>query len=438
MPGRPVPVRGVRPAAWLLLAGALLGAGRMAVAADDSRVALTIGPESAWVRETRPVELVAGSQEFRLDTLPPAMDPASLLVFDPAGLVGVQSWRPLPAGTAPVPMGVLTNGTLEWNLTGPPAAASRPAAATWQVACTAPRAGTYDLSLIYAVHNVGWQARYQVVVRGDLATESAAASPPLSADLVCLVSISNFSGRAFSNTQIRLVGGMPPPRVAPPGFLMLPDEPLADLWLKPPRPLVLENDYVMPRPATLPDRQATEIEYARANRVPANRFYPADSTVLAFSERGRGGALDELIRFANTAAVGLGRPLPPGLAQVARGGALGYQVRAARLPHTPVTGLIQVNMGPDPAVRARRIRLEREDRGAGVFEDGFAVILQNDLPKAIQVEVLEHPPASLGWEVTHATANYVEDRHRLQFDLAIPAASEQVIKYWLKIRQPSL
>lgn len=433
----------VRPlpsfALWAMVIG---GWGCPSRAAESPRANLTVGRGWAVVQEYRALRLERGVQEVELQGIPLEADLSTLVLRTRRVPIDLLEWQRKclgPPGPAISPGLSLSSDGKDAIWT--PSRRHRvddEVASEEPVACRiySPRAGSRNVALSYVVSGFNWKAHYQIAVRGELEEEVE----QVSADLFGTVRITNPTAIEFSGANIQLIGSEEP--VGPdtrgdPGFLILDEGPLAELWLPEEREPLPGYTYLLQGPTDLAARGQTDVSIASAVRVPAERVYviTAENYPLGV---GFSRPLRKYITFKNMSGRGLGRSLPPGLAQVYLGGTRGFLVQEGRFRRTLPKEEIRIDLGYAQDVLGSRRTLGRANLSSGFYEESFEVVIQNRRESNIFAEVDEKPPLQLQWNVVQASEKYFVERQRLRFKPTVEAKSDERILYQLRVRLPGI
>ena len=407
---------------------ALAGLTGFAGAAAVDGVRLGLGNPVSVVRETLHLPVPEGVSALRLPALPSTADPSSLQVRFPDAVVDLQGWRVLGPRAARF---TWRGDTAVWQ----PAAQPADAPPRVEIDVRSPLSVTTAVELTYLTTGLTWSARYTVQVRGDISNEEE----KVALDLSARVRVENRTGRAFRSARILLVGEDAPPAEAPAaeaGFLMLDDQPLADLWLDAVPAARPRFSYLLPEAVTLPAPGVVDVRWLDTPRRPADRLYRLAAEDEARSAPGGAHALNRWLVMSH-GAVGEVTALPAGAAEVQMGAQRSATVRDAWIPHTAAGGQLRIDLGPVAEVTGERQFRGRTGKVGDTFEETRAVQLANRLGSPIQVEVEERPPTELEWELLRSTAPHERSGRRLSFTTRVPAQSTLEIRYTLRIREPA-
>lgn len=388
--------------------------GTLAVA-EIVHTSMVIGEEWTTVREVRRVHVQAGEQELLLEEIPDTADVSSLVIRTRRIPVELLSWHRSIATPdamepgAPDDLRITFQGDVQVGMHGLAQQARHEASGGVVCRIRFPVAGTHLFDVHYRMQGIHWAADYQVFLRGQLDD----ADEQMAVGLTAMLRLKNTSDRDFDGAIVWLTGGDPRVRHRPvrlPGFLIMIEGPLADLWqTQEPLPRIRQL-YPVPRPINVPRQSRADIVFADAPRIPATRLYVMDSERIPLSRLGTFHPLDPFLTFPNTAALGLGQSLPPGPVAVYQGVARRTLQRIGFLPHTLPDQEIRVALGPTAEVMGMRRSFGRTARQGNQQEELFELGVWNHRSSPVTVEIRERPPATLGWTLLRITQDFEERR----------------------------
>ena len=414
----------LRQPAAALAAGFLLAG---AAAAPAAPVQLTVGRGWAWVRETFPPSAERDLERFVWSNPPPQVQLDTLQVWNVRRPWPVQEWRWLePPPPAPPPAGQ----PLVWK----PRPDNDPVhGKTLEIRLAEPLSVAMGHSLTYRLPGFDWRAYYRLTVRG-IGPESVDA---VQVDLTGYLRIENKTGAAFPEALVSWTGvddaTLPPPK--PFGLLDLnPDTALTDLWLapqntEPPVPAA----YPLQTPAAIPAEGTAGIQFAKVVRKPAQITHVCDSSEIPAPTPTGGLPLRRVLLIPNTAAMGLGFPLPPGQADLFLGAMRGAPSQSGRVLHTPFPGTLQLDMGPVETVRASRQAGEEIALPDGARQADMTITLVNNLASPVRIQIEEKPATPMQWSLVRTSSPCSESTRALHYDLTLPPQSAKTITYRLRL-----
>lgn len=330
--------------------------------------------------------------------------------------------------------GVLLTPTLEWTL-------------------LTDLAGPLNAELAYVSGGFSWQASYNLVApeQGDII------------DFVGWVTMRNDSGRTFKNARIQLVAGdvrkIQPDRNFSNGGFGGGGGLGGGGFGAPP---VTEKSfdeyhlYSLRSPATLLDREQKQVEFARGAGVASKRLYVYDGEQTDPShydwrsytysnrepdyETQRNTKVWVMREFANTAANGLGIPLPRGKMRLYRRedetGALQF-VGEALIGHTPKNETIRLYTGDAFDIVGERRAVEvtgsRGDRD-GLRRETWEIKLRNRKTTPVEVRVVEHmhpwDPYLAPWKIVKNSDPWTKmNAYTVEFRVEVKPDEEKVVTY---------
>jgi len=305
--------------------------------------------------------------------------------------------------------------------------------------------GPLNAELTYVTGGMSWAADYNVVAPeiGDVV------------DLVGWVTMDNQSGKTFENAKIKLMAGdvsKIQPRSVTPSVLWASGT--ANYARQSP-PAVTEKTfdeyhlYTLQRPATLRDRETKQVEFVSADGIKSQRVYIYDGVKID-ADRYRGYSYDTIRNqreygtesnrkvwvmreFANTAANGLGIPLPKGRVRFYRrdtGGQLEFTGENI-IDHTPKDETLRVYTGDAFDVVGERKRTAYTiDTSRNFLDESFEIKLRNHKKEPVEVRVVEHLYRGSNWEITAKSNAFVKtDAQTIEFRIQLKPDEEKTVTY---------
>ena len=406
---------------------ALLSCAGLAARAEP--VLLTVGHGWTWVREFFPPSGEKAISRMVWTNPPAQLDLDTLQVWNVRRPWPVQEWRWL--GTEAPGAATSTNAPIVWRPQPPPPPPF--ARNRLEILLAEPLSDIMGHALTYRLAGFDWRAFYRVTVRGI----GPQAIEAVQIDLAGYLRIQNHTAATYPEARVSLVGA-DETRPAPPkpfGLLDLnPDTPLTDLWLapaktEPPIPFV----YPLQTEAAIPADGQAEIQFAHVVRKPAQIVHVCDSDAIPAPTPSGGLPLRRKLLVANTPAVGLGFPLPPGEADVFLGPMRGAPFQSGRVAHTPFPGTLELDLGAVDTVRAVRTAGDEIPLPEGAWQSDCTILLMNNLASPIRVQVLEKPTTPMQWSLVRSSVPCSTTRRALNFDLTLPPQATQTITYRLRL-----
>ena len=305
--------------------------------------------------------------------------------------------------------------------------------------------GSFPVELAYVTGGMNWHADYNIVSpdQGDLL------------DIVGWVTIANKTGKTFTNSRIKLMAGdvnkLKPrgdeDRAGFAGLAMKREESMSAVVTE--RSFDEFHLYTLARPSTLHDGETKQVEFVRANAVPSQRLYVFDGA--SFDPNQWSGWLAENLRtepsfgtqtnkkvwvmreFRNSAAQGLGIPLPKGRMRFYR------QDEDRRLEftgentidHTPKDELLRIYTGNSFDLVGERVRTDfKVDSNAHWVDESFEIKLRNHKQEAVEFRVVEHLYRWVNWEIRDSELPWTkQDSQTIEYKVSVPKDGERVINY---------
>ena len=445
---------------------------RLPVDAQTNFAATVYSSGFAFIEDWRRTGLAAGRSRIAFEGVSPRMDPSSAMLWLPAPAraldltydfnvltaeallrralgkeVGVVRTHPTSGEETVEPATVLAVGTgsailryrdrVETDFPGrlvftevPTDLRAQPTLVA-TVETTAPAEAAIGLS--YLTQGLDWEADYALEL--DEAASQVA--------LIGRARLTNATGVALKHARLVLVAGdvrrvhrRDEERVMPMAARMAaapaPDmepEPVADL-----------HAYTVPEAVTLADQEMRQISLLSASKVAFTRRYVSESQVNArFGTSGEPRPTHPQVRYTivNTAAAGLGQPLPAGVARLYtrdRAGGLRF-IGEDRLNHTGVgdTVVLTPSDAFDLSVLRRQTDLTRVgDKDSGIVEMSWEIDVRNAKAEAVVVDVIETMPP--GWQVLSESAPHQrETARRAVWQVQVPAGGATRLSYRVRL-----
>jgi hypothetical protein len=441
----------------LSLAAALL-TGIAASACAASRAAVTIySRDLAFVREARTLTLRGARDTVRLDEIPERMDVSSARLalagraratrlasrFDVASgdrllevgrgrrvQVVLRENRVVEGALLSADGGWLTvrgdDGALETVARGgiqelrlaqpPPGLAFEP---TLEAVVEGAAPGRVEAELSYLTGGLSWSAEHTLVRTGET-----------TALWTSSISVENASGRSFDVPRLALVAGDPrlgspaPPRmVMARGMEMSMAAEKADVTEQ---SFAEYHLYTLDHPALLRDRE-TQILTMLETR-------PVKVTPRYLYRYGTGGVTSQ-IEVMNSAAAGLGVPLPEGRVRFYEKDAQGelHFTGETRIRHTPRDEKLTLDVGTAFDLVAERREVYNRRISDREREYGVEIKLRNRKPTEVRI-VVEEGVAS-DFEVLRKSHEFTrKDAGTIQFVVPVAANQETVLSYAVRTR----
>ncbi len=282
------------------------------------------------------------------------------------------------------------------------------------------RRGRSDAELTYLTGGMSWHAEHVVVRQGEGSVVWSAG-----------VTVENTSGRDFADADLKLVAGEPrreSPGMPVPKLMM--SEARAGVAAAPDLSEQTFSEYhlyTLGRPATLRDRESQRLTMIEPHTVKVTPRY------LYRGGDPRGVAAQ--LELVNTAAAGLGMPLPGGRVRIYEpdpSGALQF-VGEARIGHTPEGEKVTLEMGTAFDLAAERRETDQRRISDREREYSIEIKLRNRKSGAVTIRVEE--PVSGEFEVLKKSHEFVKkDANTIQFEIPVAAGKESILTYTMRVR----
>jgi hypothetical protein len=310
----------------------------------------------------------------------------------------------------------------------------------WQIQSS--RAGQLAAELGYVTGGMSWEANYNVVApeKGDIL------------DLVGWVTIDNQSGKAFPNSQIKLMAGdvnkLQPDGGVATGRMMAMEAKAMDAAVTE-KAFDEYHLYSLNRRTTLHDRETKQVEFIHAEDIQSTRIYFYDGARVN-PNRWRGYASHGLLQdanfgiqfnskvavmreFENSKENNLGIPMPRGRIRF-------YREDDDRqleftgenlIDHTPKDETIRLKTGDAFDLVGERIRADyRIDTRGHWVDESFEIKLRNHKEEPVVIKVLEHLYRWSNWELVTTSDEYNRlDSQTIEFNVTVEPDEEKVVTY---------
>ncbi|HRW61393.1 MAG TPA: DUF4139 domain-containing protein, partial [Defluviicoccus sp.] len=207
-----------------------------------------------------------------------------------------------------------------------------------------------------------------------------------------------------------------------------------------PEPVGDLHAYAVPETVTLADQEMRQIGLLSAAKVAFTRRYVSENQFNArFGTAGEPRPIHPQVRYAivNTAAAGLGRPLPAGVVRLYtrdRAGGLRF-IGEDRINHTGVGDTVMLTPAEafDLSVLRRQTDLTRVGgKDSGIVETSWEIDVRNGKAEPVVVDVVEIMPP--GWQVLNESAPHQrETARRAVWQVEVPAGGTTRLSYRVRI-----
>lgn len=307
------------------------------------------------------------------------------------------------------------------------------------------KGGPVDAELAYVTGGMTWKAAYNVVFPevGD------------ALDLTAWVTMDNESGKTFEDARIKLMAGDVSKIQSQNNNSLSFGAAYASRSYDSSAPAVTEKSfdeyhlYTLANPATLRDREIKQVEFARAAHVPSTVIYVYDGLQLDPNQYNGYGydnirntpsygtqsnrKVFAMREFVNSAANGLGIPLPKGRMRFYRrdtDGQLEF-VGENDIDHTPKDETVRVYTGNAFDLTGDRKQTNfTVDNNARTADESFTLTLHNHKTTPTEIRVVEHLYRGATWTVTAKTNTFLKtDAHTIEFRVTLPPNTDKTLSY---------
>lgn len=281
------------------------------------------------------------------------------------------------------------------------------------------------LELSYLAQEISWSMDY-VLTMNKSAT---------SALLSGWATLSNRSGRDFKNAQVELLAGEPrTERAMPMRAFAAKAALMADSANVQSEELFEYHLYRLPKPLTLSDQQSRQTQLFQSATIPVTRKLLGRASALPSGREADPVKqnLDVLLSFRNTAALGLGSPLPKGtLRAFQKDGESRHFIGAAPLERTAVGSLAELRLGQVFDVSVERVVTDFEKTGKNSYRAAWELRITNAKKQSQQIVLQEQIPGK--WKVESASGTWSKaSANVLEFVVDVPPSPDGkplVLKY---------
>ena len=293
--------------------------------------------------------------------------------------------------------------------------------------------GGKAVTLSYLTGGLTWQADY--IARLDEAAGTLAISG--------LATLTNTSLTGYADARLRLVAGAVNRAGDGPVRPLARGAVAASMAMAEATDLAPEGEgelyvYDPGRAVSLLPRETKQIALLSASEVPFEQEFRLEGLA---SLLGRGGEIEpvkaqNLLRFKNEEAGGLGKPLPAGVLRAyGLGGEAPLFLGEDRIRHTARGQEVEVALGQAFDVTGEARQTAFEQLAAGSFEAAQEVTLRNAKARAVTVKVTGDLPP--GWKMLDQSADHeTETATRVAWTLEVPAGGETALTYRVRVVRP--
>lgn len=477
------------PRIFALLTPILFGAILM-ITAQDSKgsIALTVYNQgAALIRDQRPMSLDGGINSVALRDVAATIDPSSVnfkSLSDPAGIAILeQSYRhnsldakallaPYVGKTVDISLSdnerfngellrlrndkaILTTGPNEivyislYDIRGikfPAPSVEFSPGPELRLLLQSDGAGEHDIELAYLAGGMNWTADYSVFLNAD---ETAL-------ELRGLVTLSNYSGRAFRDATLKLVAGevsrieTKAEEFAQERVMMAMSAAADESASVEQRDLSDYKLYAIERPITIEDGETKQIEFVSGADIAAEITYVFDSSpafrgyyspIDYIESRGTASAeVRAYLEFNTGGENGLGADLPAGRVRVYLADVDGSNLLVGEntISHTPQDEEIMIALGSAFDLMGERTQTDFSYVSQLVARESFEIRIRNRKDdEAVEVIVPERLYRWRDWQIIESSAPFVKvDNSSIEFAIAVEPGAEETLTYTVQYSFP--
>lgn len=293
-----------------------------------------------------------------------------------------------------------------------------------------------EVELSYLAGGLRWEAHYVLMVE----------EKERAADLTAWATITNQSGVAFPQAEVRLMAGeiqrLGPPQARP---RLLEAYTLAqEAGTRAPQPQEQEvfeyHLYTFEHPVTLGHNETKQLALLSARGVRVKKEYTVIGQSFYYRQPVEPGQpLREAVRvtfsFPNTRGEGLGVPLPAGVIRIYRKDPqAGAQLLGEdRIAHIPRDEWVRVSVGKAFDLVAERRQTAFQRIGRDVYESEYELVLRNRKTEDVTITVIE--PIGGEWEILHSTFPWEKaGAFAIRFTVPVARGAEARLLYRVRVK----
>ena len=323
----------------------------------------------------------------------------------------------------------------------PDALTTRPAL-QWTLNSSA--GGDQDVTLTYLADGINWAADYNILLKAD--------SDRL--DIKGWVTLSNHSGRAFEDAQLKLVAGdiqrIQPQMMLAESRAVAFDAAEQESGIEQ-RELFDYQLYEISRAIAINPNETKQIEFISGASIAATRLYVFDSSPqfggyyapIDYPE-GYGDdssrAVLTYLEFSAGPESGLEADLPSGRMRVYQADVdgAGLLIGEDTIDHTPAGEDVSILLGKAFDLVGERRQTDFEIVSRDVIQETFEIRLRSRKDdETIEVRIPERLYRWSSWEIIDSSAPYErQDASSIEFRLQLAAGHEEVLTYTVQYRLP--
>ena len=302
--------------------------------------------------------------------------------------------------------------------------------------------GDQDVTLTYLADGINWSADYNILLDDDRL------------DIKGWVTLSNHSGRAFEDAQLKLVAGdiqriQPQPMLAESRAIAF-DAAEQESKIEQ-RQLFEYQLYEISRAIAINPNETKQIEFISGANIAATRLYVFDSSPqfggyyapIDYPE-GYGddssGAVLTYLEFSAGPESGLDADLPSGRMRVYQADVdgAGLLIGEDVIGHTPAGENVNILLGKAFDLVGERRQTNFEIISRDVIQESFEIRLRSRKDdETVELRIPERLYRWSSWEIIDSSAPYErKDASSIEFRVQLAAGHEEVLTYTVQYRLP--
>ncbi|MCU0496041.1 MAG: DUF4139 domain-containing protein [Anaerolineae bacterium] len=324
-----------------------------------------------------------------------------------------------------LPSGLITRPTLRWQV-------------------FAGQAGEQQVELTYLASGMGWTADYNVLL----------AQGNQSLDLNGWVTLTNTSGAAYRDAQVKLIAG-DVNRIMPEVLRVAEFEMDMAVPAAAPEPVQQREFfeyqlYEIPRPVTVGDNETKQVEFVSGTNIAAKTFFVYDAsapfygyfyvnTDQYYNQTGI-TTIGNYLEFSTAEESGLGADLPAGRMRVYQQDIDGAPLLIGenQIGHTPEGEDVMIYLGNAFDLVGERTQTGFRLISDTVMQETFEIRLRNRKEtETVEIRVPERLSRWSNWEILNASMEYTQlDSATIEFVARVEPGAEVVITYTVQYSYP--
>jgi hypothetical protein len=304
--------------------------------------------------------------------------------------------------------------------------------------------GEQQVELTYLANGLTWTSDYTVLLGANNRR----------LDLNGWITLTNTSGTAFTDAQLKLVAGdvnRITPQIAP--TMRFEADAMA---MAAPTPQVEQRDfseyklYEIARPVTVGSNETKQVQFVAAAGVTANTFYVYDSSpgwynfgyVMDDRYYGQTGVttVGTYLEFSTGEDGGVGAALPAGRVRVYQQDVDGSALLIGEntITHTPKGETIQMYLGNAFDLVGERVQTNYNAIAGNVLEESYEITLRNRKEtESVEIRVPERLFRWTNWQIIQSSIPFIQlDSNTIEFRVTVPAGGEVKLSYTVRYTYP--